>query len=50
MNWVLGHMEVEGNERVIVAAKTAAKTRGVRACPERFTSRAHIAQTVTKRK
>lgn len=50
IHWVPGQKGVEGNERADEAAKAAAEAVGVRRCPERFTSLAHIGRTVTERK
>lgn len=43
-------MSVEGNEKVNEVANEAAENAGVRRCPERFTSLAHVARTISKRK
>lgn len=48
--WVPGHNGVEGDERAEEVAKMAAEAAVIHRCPERFTSLAHIRQTVTEKK
>lgn len=43
-------MWVEGKERADEAAKQVAKRIGVRKCLERFTSLAHVGNTILERK
>lgn len=47
---MLGHMEVEGNERASEIAKEAAERANRKKCLERFTSLTHIIRTITERK
>lgn len=50
VQWVLGYMDIKGNERSDEMAKDATERPGIRRCPEQFTSLAHLRRTITEQK
>lgn len=50
IHWVLGHMNVEENEKADEPVKMATEARGIRACPEQFVFPCSHRVYVTERK